>query len=76
MHCSFSAADEIVELHTLFDRIDRGRWPDTSPARLNALDAELGQPYSLVLDFATFTDAGMPPAFAPFTPPSPLRPSR
>ena len=76
MHCSFSAADEIVELRTLFDRIDRGRWPDTSPARLNALDAELGRPYSLVLDFGTFQDAAMTPAFAPFTPPRPLRPSR
>jgi pimeloyl-ACP methyl ester carboxylesterase len=76
MHCSFSAADEIVELRTLFDRIDAKRWPETSPARLNAMDADLGQTYQLVLDFSTFQDAPMPPAFTAFTPPWPLRPSR
>jgi dienelactone hydrolase len=35
-HCSFSAADEIVMLRTLFARIESGRWADTSPQQLNA----------------------------------------
>ena len=76
MHCSYSAADEIVAVRTLFGRIDTGRWPDTSPARLNAMTADLGPAYSLVLDFSTFSDGPMPPAFTTFTPPRPLRPSR
>jgi pimeloyl-ACP methyl ester carboxylesterase len=76
MHCSFSAAEEIVALRTLFERIDRGRWPDTSPRRLTEAARDLGPGYQLVLDFGTFQDAPMPPAFTRFTPPQFLRPSR
>jgi hypothetical protein len=76
MHCSFSAADEIVALRTLFERIDTGRWPDTSPRRLNEAARELGDGLQLVLDFGTFQDAPVPPAFTSFTPPEFLRPSR
>ncbi len=75
-HCSFSPADEIVALEALVDRIETGRWSDTSPQRLNQAAGALGEPCSLVLDFGTFTDAPMPPAFTTFTPPPPLRPSR
>ena len=75
-HCSFSAADELTELRTLFQRIETGRWPDTSPERTNQESAAFGDPFSLVLDLGTFTDAPMPPAFTEFTPPQPLRPSR
>jgi hypothetical protein len=35
-----------------------------------------GSAYELVFDLGTFTDAPMTPAFARFTPPAPLRPSR
>jgi pimeloyl-ACP methyl ester carboxylesterase len=61
MHCSFSAAEEIVALRTLFERIDSGRWPDTTPARLSEEARELGDRYDLVLDFGTFQDAPVAP---------------
>lgn len=73
MHCSFSAADEIVALRALLRRIESGRWPDTSPQRLNEAVSGLGEAYSRVLDFGTFQDAPMPPAFTSFVPPAPLR---
>jgi dienelactone hydrolase len=76
MHCSLSAAEEIVALRTVFERIDSGRWPDTSPRRLSEAARELGDGYRLVLDFGTFQDAPMAPAFTRFTPPQFLRPSR
>jgi hypothetical protein len=66
MHCSFSAAEEIVALRILFERIDSGRWPDTSPRRLSEAARDLGPGYQLVLDFGTFQDATMPPAFTNF----------
>ena len=75
-HCAFSAAEEITELRTLFERIDTGRWPDTSPQRLSQTASELGDGYRQVFDIGTFTDAAMPPAFTSFTPPRFLRPSR
>ena len=76
MHCSFSAADEIVALRTLFERVETGRWPNTSPQRLNPEVAQLGAAYALVLDFGTFQDLPMPPAFTEHAPPRMLRPSR
>jgi dienelactone hydrolase len=76
MHCSFSAADEIVTLGSLFERLDTGRWPNTSPHRLNAAASGFDSRYQLVLDFGNFQDAPMPPAFTRFTPPRFLRPSR
>ena len=75
-HCSYSAADEIVTLRTLFERIDRGRWPDTSPRRLNDAVSALADHYWKVFDFASFQDAPMPPAFVSFQPPRALRPAR
>ncbi len=72
-HCSFSAADEIV---TLLERVESGRWPSTSPRRLNEQVAELGPGYGLVLDFGTFADAPMTPAFTRYAPPELLRASR
>jgi hypothetical protein len=76
MHCSYSAGEEIATLRTLFARIDSGRWPDTSPQAMNAAAGDLGDAYKLVLDFGTFTDAPMEPAFTEFTPPRFQRPSR
>ncbi|MEA2149746.1 MAG: hypothetical protein QOD69_1576 [Solirubrobacteraceae bacterium] len=75
-HCTYSPAEEITELRTLFARIDTGRWPDTSPERLREQAAELGDGYQLVFDLATFSDAPMAPAFTRFEPPALLRPSR
>jgi hypothetical protein len=76
MHCSYSAAEEIVELRTLFERIDTGRWGDTAPQRLTEQARDLGPGYNLVLDFGTFQDAPVTPGFATFAPPRSMRPSR
>jgi pimeloyl-ACP methyl ester carboxylesterase len=76
MHCSLNAAEEIVALDTLFRRIDTHRWPSISPRRLNDAANTLGARYRLVLDFGTFQDAPMPPAFTRFTPPRFQRPTR
>ncbi|MGH3714161.1 MAG: alpha/beta hydrolase family protein [Micromonosporaceae bacterium] len=76
MHCSFSAADEVVALRALLGRIDTGRWPATDPAALNAQVSGFAPQYHLVLDLGTFAKAPMPPAYADHTPPSFLRPSR
>lgn len=75
-HCSNSAAEEVVALQALEEKISTGRWGDLRPQRLNA-DAngfDAAQ-YHLVKDIVTFTDKVMPPAFTRFTPPRPLRPT-
>jgi hypothetical protein len=76
MHCAFSDAEELVTLRALFERIDTGRWPNLSPRRLNAAAGEFTEPHHRVLDFPTFEDKIMPPAFTNFTPARFLRPSR
>jgi hypothetical protein len=80
-HCSFSAADEIVALQTLFQRIETGRWPATNPRTLNARVGAFNPGFQVVTDLSSFDPvtgparATMPPAFARFTPPQPQRPS-
>jgi pimeloyl-ACP methyl ester carboxylesterase len=81
-HCSTSGADEVVALQTLLTHLDTGRWPSTSPQRLNAQVAEFDRRHQVVTDLSTFDPetgtfdrAFMPPAFARFTPPRPQRPS-
>jgi hypothetical protein len=76
MHCSVSAAEEFVTLRALFERIDTGRWPATSPRRMNAAANEFDVRYHNVLDLGNFHSAPMPPAFTRYTPPVFLRPSR
>jgi dienelactone hydrolase len=75
-HCSFTAADEIVALKTLFARVESGRWPDTSPGRLNAAVSAFDQQHQSIFNFATNADEAVAPAFTRFQPPYPLRPSR
>lgn len=36
-HCNFDASEAAAALETLLQRLDTGVWPDTSPARMNAL---------------------------------------
>ena len=81
-HCSFSGADEVVALQTVLRRIDTGRWPNTSPARLNEAVARFDPHDQVVTDLSSFDPATgefdrgvMPPAFTRFTPPRPQRPS-
>jgi pimeloyl-ACP methyl ester carboxylesterase len=77
-HCSVSAADEVVALQSLLERIEGGRWPSTGPRRLNAAVAAFPPEYQVVTDLSTWPleRAPMPPAFVRWTPPRPLRPSR
>jgi len=75
-HCSFSSADELVMLRSLLDRIDDGRWPSTTPTRLNASVSAMGPAYQKVLDLGTGADLPLEPAYTSFTPPRMLRPSR
>jgi pimeloyl-ACP methyl ester carboxylesterase len=76
MHCSVSAAEELTALRSLLGRVATGRWPATDPGSLNAAARGLGGGLDLVLDLGTFQDAPMPPAFARFLAPRPMRPSR
>jgi pimeloyl-ACP methyl ester carboxylesterase len=82
-HCSTNAAEEITSLRTLFERLDTGRWPSTSPRRLTEAADALGPDYRMVMDFGTIDPAtGLPleapvePAFTRFHPARFPRPSR
>lgn len=75
-HCSFTAAEEIVTLRALFERIETGRWPHLDPRRLNAAAGTFGAGFHDTLDLATFKDVTVPPSFTRFTPPPPMRPTR
>ncbi|PSL06094.1 hypothetical protein CLV30_103249 [Haloactinopolyspora alba] len=74
-HCAFSAADEIVALRTLLQRVQTGRWGPTSPSHLNAAVSRFDDRYERVLDFAYQPGWALPPAFTEFRPPRSLRPS-
>ncbi len=74
-HCAFTAAEEIMTLKALFNRIDTGEWPNLEPHRLNRGAARLGDPYQAVYDFPTDQDHIVTPAFTTFTPSEFLRPS-
>lgn len=56
-HCGFSEAERLVPYQILIERLDTGRWPDTSPAAMNARAAALN------LGAARFRDY-TPPAIA------------
>jgi hypothetical protein len=75
-HCAFSAAEEVTALRALEHRIDTGRWPDTSPARLNASASRFAPEHHVVKDIITWQDKQMPPAFTGYTPARFQRPSR
>jgi pimeloyl-ACP methyl ester carboxylesterase len=75
-HCSFSAAEEVTALRALLTKVDTGRWPNLSPARLNTAANRFDRHFHQVLDLSTFTKGVLPPAFTRYTPPTTLRPSR
>lgn len=75
-HCSFSAAEEIVMLRALFERINSGRWPSTKPGLFNGAAGTFGPSFHKAFDFATFGDVDVRPAFTGFTPSPLMRPSR
>jgi putative esterase len=75
-HCSFTAAEEIVVLRALFERIETGRWPHLDPRRLNAAAGTFGPAFHDATDLKTFKDVVVPPSFTRFVPPRPMRPTR
>lgn len=66
-HCTFTPAETIALFQKLFQRLDTGRWPDLSPAGLNAAATALGPALNV---FAGPT----PPQFIDFRPLPFLRP--
>ena len=62
-HCAFTGAERVATFEVILERLDTGKWPDTSPAALNkrAVDANLGA--------ARFRDyEALPPRRGSFTP--------
>ena len=63
-HCAFTDAEILTALHTMVQRLDSGRWDDTTdPNRLNAAAVQLGPLYN-----------SAPPAFISYHPGPFLRP--
>ncbi|WP_433332332.1 prolyl oligopeptidase family serine peptidase [Spirillospora sp. CA-294931] len=75
-HCAFTAAEEIVAIRNLIERLDTGRWPSMSPARLNKLAAAYPEPYQIPVNFLSEEQKVAKPAFTAFSPGFPMRPSR
>ncbi len=75
-HCAFTAAEEIVVLRKLSERIETGRWPGLDARRLNAEAAEFGPGFQTSFDFETFNYVTVQPEFTRFTPSMSSRPSR
>ncbi|MEU5879140.1 DUF6351 family protein [Spirillospora sp. NPDC047279] len=75
-HCAFTAAEEIVTVRALIERLDTGKWPSLSPRRLNKAAAGFPDAYQVPTDFLGEKPRVVSPAFAPFTPGLPPRPSR
>ena len=74
-HLSLSAAEEIVAIQTLLQKVNTGHWPLLDRYHLNRAAQSLGSDYFLVLDLVTFIDAPHDPAFVHFRPPRATRPS-
>ncbi|GAA2637671.1 alpha/beta hydrolase [Actinomadura fulvescens] len=75
-HCAFTAAEEVVTMRNLIERLDTGTWPNLSPKRLNRLASVYPAPYQVPTDFLTGQAKVVKPAFTTFTPGFPPRPSR
>nr|WP_157527875.1 hypothetical protein [Kibdelosporangium sp. MJ126-NF4]CEL16483.1 putative membrane protein [Kibdelosporangium sp. MJ126-NF4]CTQ90435.1 putative membrane protein [Kibdelosporangium sp. MJ126-NF4] len=73
-HCAFTAAEEIVVLRSLLTRIDTGRWPGTSPGRLNTEAGRFGPKYHNVYDYP-HGDVAVVPSFVEFRPSNHPRPT-
>lgn len=50
-HCQHTAAEELTALRVLRDRVETGRWPSTSPERLNAEANRFGPEFRFLYDW-------------------------
>jgi pimeloyl-ACP methyl ester carboxylesterase len=74
-HCTFTDGEMLSALTALVKRLDGRRWPDLSPAKLNAEAASYGQSFNQISPaFGAPANHPTQPAFALFTPPQFLRP--
>ena len=67
-HCTFSPAEKLAALETLFHRVEHGTWPSTAPEAMNARALALGPELNAHLDDETGQPVPTPPAFTTFTP--------
>ncbi|MFG2004578.1 alpha/beta hydrolase family protein [Spirillospora sp. NPDC048911] len=75
-HCAFTAAEEVVAMRNLVERLDTGKWPNLNPKRLNQAAGAYPEQYQEPVDFLTGQAKVVKPAFTTFTPGFPPRPSR
>ncbi|RSM79922.1 hypothetical protein DL991_14160 [Amycolatopsis sp. WAC 01375] len=68
-HCVFTASEEITALRTLERRLDRGHWPSSGPAALNAEAAGLAAEHQTIFDAVGEARVTTTPAFARHSPP-------
>src|SRR3954451_681935 len=74
-HCTFTDGEMLSALNALIKRLDSGRWPDISPAKLNAEASSYGQSFNQISPaFGAPATYATQPAFELFSPPEFLRP--
>jgi hypothetical protein len=69
-HCTFTPAETLALFQKLVERLDTGRWPDVSPAALNATATALGPALNVYAGVPTpsqFIDLRPGPFLRPFT---------
>jgi pimeloyl-ACP methyl ester carboxylesterase len=66
-HCTFTPAETLTAFNALLHRVNTHRWPDLSPATLNAAAATLGAPFNELLLSPTLI-VPTPSAFLAFKP--------
>jgi hypothetical protein len=59
-HGGQTGIDRVAGFVSLIDRLESGKWPDTSPAAMNALAERLSRETSLKLGAPTFFDNNPP----------------
>ncbi|WP_410663035.1 hypothetical protein [Amycolatopsis sp. lyj-84] len=62
-HCQHTAAEELTALRLLRDRVETGRWPSTSPERLNAEASRFGPEFHFLYDWLHGEPGTSAPAF-------------
>ncbi|WP_181777614.1 hypothetical protein [Amycolatopsis pittospori] len=67
-HCQHTAAEELTALRVLRDRVETGRWPSTSPERLNAEANRFGPEFRFLFDWLHDEPGTTAPAFKAYRP--------
>ncbi|RSM54141.1 hypothetical protein DMH03_35420 [Amycolatopsis sp. WAC 01376] len=67
-HCQHTAAEELTALRVLRDRVESGRWPSTSPERLNAEANRFGPEFRFLYDWLHGEGGTAAPGFRRYHP--------